>query len=97
MFAYVPLYEGFGLPPLEAMACGTATIVADFGAMKEVCGKASFGVDVANVNQLGEAIGCLISDNSLRERLANLGLAHSRQFSWDKTATETRILLGDLQ
>jgi glycosyltransferase involved in cell wall biosynthesis len=81
--------EGFGLPPLEAMSCGTPAIVSNRSAQPEVVGNGGLCVDPGDPAALGEAMRRLIVDSLLYETLCANALARSRQFSWAKTASET--------
>lgn len=88
-------YEGFGLPPLEAMACGCPTIVARAGALPEVCGTAALYFDPASAQELAALLGRVVSDQELRGNLADRGRSHAKQFSWDRCATDTLRLLTE--
>lgn len=83
------LYEGFGFPPLEAMACGTPTIVSDRGALPEICGEAALYVDPEQPEAIADAIERLLSDSSLSDQMRQKGLQHVRQFTWSATAEQT--------
>ncbi len=83
------LYEGFGLPALEAMACGTPVIASNAGAIPEVTGEAALLVDPADTVALAEAMRGVLGDRLLREDLAAKGLARAAQFSWGETAKRT--------
>lgn len=83
------LYEGFGLPPLEAMACGTPSIVAKVSSLPEVVGDAALLVDPLDVNGWAVAIWQVLSDSRLRQELQEKGLRRSALFSWEKAARET--------
>jgi len=83
------LWEGFGLPILEAMACGTPTIVSDFGAMAEVAGTAAELVDPYSVAAIASAMQRLWDDSMMRSQLRAAGLARVRDFSWEKTGRDT--------
>lgn len=93
VLVYPSLYEGFGLPPLEAMACGTPVISADRGSLPEVVGDAGILVDPYDVDGIATAIMHAVRDTSLRARLGSTGAEHARRFSWDETATKTREVL----
>src|SRR3954454_6439938 len=88
-------YEGFGLPPLEAMACGCPTIVSRAGALPEVCGSAALYFDPASAQELAALIGRVVSDQDLRRDLADRGRSHAQRFSWDHCATDTLRLLAE--
>jgi glycosyltransferase involved in cell wall biosynthesis len=86
----LPSYvEGFGLPALEAMACGTPVVCSNAGALPEVAGDAALLVEPRDARGLAEAIGALLADRALRQDQIARGLARSRQFTWDQTAAET--------
>jgi glycosyltransferase involved in cell wall biosynthesis len=87
--AYPSLYEGFGLPPLESMACGTPVVCANTSSLPEVVADAGLLVDPRDDAGLAEALGRLTEDASLRERLREAGLARARLFSWDDVARRT--------
>ena len=87
---YPSLYEGFGLPPLEAMACGVPVITSNSSSLGEVVGDAAYLVaDPRDARQLGAAIISLVVDTSLAEDLRARGLKQAASFSWQRTAAET--------
>ena len=88
-FVYPSLYEGFGLPPLEAMACGCPVISSDRGSLGEVVGDAAWIVEPEDVEDICDALIKLYSEPKSRAALVQKGLAHSRQFSWERAARET--------
>jgi glycosyltransferase involved in cell wall biosynthesis len=88
-FVYPSLYEGFGLPPLEAMACGTPVLTSNVSALPEVMGDAALFVDPEDVSELATALVRMWHDDTLRADLRARGLARARQFSWDRTARLT--------
>ncbi len=89
LFAYPSLYEGFGLPPLEAMACGTPVVSSNSSSLPEVVGDAGVLVNPHGVEEMSEAMQRLLSDNALRAEMATRGLAQARTFSWQRAAAET--------
>lgn len=89
LFIYPSLYEGFGLPPLEAMACGTPVITSNVSSLPEVVGDAAITVDPRDEKRLSEMILKVLADRELRESLKRKGLERARLFSWEKTAKET--------
>ena len=88
-FVYPSLFEGFGLPILEAFACGTPTITSDAASMPEVAGNAAILVDPLSVEDIAVAIERVVGDTTLRDELVARGYERARQFSWDRTAAGT--------
>ena len=91
-FTLPSLYEGFGLPVLEAMASGAPVVASDRGALPEVCGDAALLVDPTNPEALSGAILAVIGNERMREA----GLARARTFTWERTARETDALIEAL-
>jgi glycosyltransferase involved in cell wall biosynthesis len=89
LFIYPSLYEGFGLPPLEAMACGTPVIASNTSSLPEVVGDAGMLVHPDGVEDMAEAMKRVLSDPELRVEMARRGLSRARMFSWQRAATET--------
>ena len=89
LFVYPSLYEGFGLPPLEAMACGTAVITSTASSLPEVVGKAGLTIDPTDTEALATAMGQVLRARDLREQMQAEGLARAQSFSWEKTAQQT--------
>lgn len=89
VFVFPSLQEGFGLPPLEAMACGTPVITSNTSSLPEVIGDAGILVDPYNINEIVEAMYQVISNIELRERMRYKGLERVKMFSWEKAAKET--------
>ena len=92
VFAYPSLYEGFGLPILEAMSCGAPVITSNVSSMPEVAGDAARLVAPTDAEGLGEALGALLVDEGLRKEMRLKGLERGAMFSWDKCARETLAL-----
>jgi len=88
VFAYPSLYEGFGLPVLEAMACGAPTITSNVSSLPEVAGEAALTVAPADIEALARGIGEIWDDENLREALKTRGFAQAGLFSWERAATE---------
>ncbi len=89
LFVYPSLYEGFGLPPLEAMACGTAVIASDVSSLPEVIGDASLSVPPTDEAALADAMRRVLGDAALRADLRARGLERARRFCWERTAALT--------
>ncbi|MDF2932983.1 MAG: glycosyltransferase family 1 protein [Chryseobacterium sp.] len=87
-FYYMSLYEGFGLPPLEAMQCGVATVTSDTSSLPEVVGNAGIVLNPNDVESLGETMLNLYKDDNLRAFYSQKGLERSQMFSWEKCADE---------
>jgi glycosyltransferase involved in cell wall biosynthesis len=88
-FVFPSLYEGFGLPVLEAMACGCPVITTKEGSLPEVAGDAALYVDAYDVDNIAEGIRNVFSNKRLREELSEKGLEQAKKFSWKETARET--------
>lgn len=89
LLAFPSLYEGFGLPVLEAMACGTPVVTSSVSALPEVAGDAALLVDPKDVAALTEAMERALADEALRAELRARGLQRAREFSWEKAARGT--------
>jgi glycosyltransferase involved in cell wall biosynthesis len=88
VFAFPTLYEGFGLPVLEAMACGTPVVCADNSSLPEVVGDAALMVPAAAGDALAEALFQVLTDLSARNRLVNGGHRRAKMFKWEKAARQ---------
>jgi glycosyltransferase involved in cell wall biosynthesis len=84
------LYEGFGLPPLEAMACGTPVVTSNVSSLPEVTGDAALLVDPTDTNEIAHAMKRVLTDPALHADLRARGLARARQFSWERSARQIR-------
>jgi glycosyltransferase involved in cell wall biosynthesis len=89
VFAYPSLYEGFGLPPLEAMACGTPVVVSNATSLPEVVGEAGILVPPLDVQALADGLRRVLEDETLAARLSEAGQEKAAQFSWRRMARET--------
>jgi glycosyltransferase involved in cell wall biosynthesis len=97
IFAYPSLYEGFGLPALEAMACGTPVIASNTSSLPEVVGEAGILVDPGDVDAWSAAIGRLLADAGAASEFSERGLRQAGRFSWERAARETyRVILNYL-
>jgi glycosyltransferase involved in cell wall biosynthesis len=90
------LYEGFGFPPLEAMACGCPTIVSNVASLPEVCGDAALYCDPYRPNDIAEKILFLLTNASLQSELRERGIQRAKQFTWEKCAEETGAVIKEL-
>lgn len=98
VFVYASLYEGFGLPALEAMASGTPTLVGNRTSLPEVVGDAALQVDPYDVEAIADGVCRLVDDDSLRTKLRQEGFKQARLFAWDRTAKETwQVLQAEAQ
>jgi glycosyltransferase involved in cell wall biosynthesis len=88
VFVFPSLYEGFGLPPLEAMACGTPVITSDVSSLPEVVGDAALLVNPENVFDIARGIREVLQDGQLRRRLIERGRIQAAKFSWQRTARQ---------
>jgi glycosyltransferase involved in cell wall biosynthesis len=91
-FVFPSLYEGFGLPVLEAMACGTPVLTSNVSATAEVAGDAALLVDPLSVAAIRDAMRSLLLEQSLRDDYAQRGLKRARDFSWRRAADETHAV-----
>lgn len=89
VFVYPSLYEGFGLPPLEAMACGTPVITSNNSSLVEVAGSAAVIVDTQKEEEIAAAIKNIISKPKIAEKLSMRGLIQAKKYSWEKAARQT--------
>lgn len=92
VFAYLSHYEGFGLPVLEALACGIPTLTGNTTALPEAAGDGALTVATDDVTAVVEGLHRLLTNTALRERLRQQGLAHAAHFTWEKTARQTARL-----
>ncbi|WP_017318969.1 glycosyltransferase family 4 protein [Mastigocladopsis repens] len=88
------LWEGFGFPVLEAMACGTPVITSNLSSLPEVAGDAAVVINPYNVEEMTEAMQTIATDSALRQHLSTQGISRASQFSWEKTGLATVEVLS---
>jgi len=92
----VSQYEGFGFPPLEAMACGTPTLISDRGALREVAGEAALYADPDSPESIADGMQRYLDDQSLRDAMRQKGTQQVKQFTWHKAAQQTYSVYEEL-
>ncbi|MGO8951661.1 MAG: glycosyltransferase family 4 protein [Ktedonobacterales bacterium] len=95
-FVFASVYEGFGLPPLEAMACGAPVVCSDLTSLPETVGSAGILVNPEDPDRFGRAIQRVLTSSQLRQDLSARGLARVKQFTWDRVAVETSTLYAEV-
>lgn len=95
-FLFPSLYEGFGLPPLEAMSCGCPSAVSRAASLPEVCGEASLYFDPTDEGQIAEAIQRIVTDSQTRDHLIERGFERIQHFNWTQSAQRHRKLLEEV-
>ena len=85
-FMFVSFYEGFGMPPLEAMACGTPVITSNTASLPEVVGDSAITVNPYSAEEIAQAMEKLYKNDNLREELSAKGLKRADEFTWTKSA-----------
>ena len=93
VFVFPSLYEGFGLPLLEAMACGIPVVSGNIGATAEVVGEAGILVDPRSVKDLAEALEHILTAPGIRQDLQERGLRRAQQYRWDRTARQVSEII----
>ena len=96
LFVFPSLYEGFGLPPLEAMACGSPVITSNTSSLPEVVGNAGFTLDPTDIHAFADAMYEILTNDSLRTEMHIKSLKQAKKFSWEKTADETWKLYDEI-
>jgi len=96
LFAFPSFYEGFGLPPLEAMACGTPVLASNLSSLPEVLGDAALMVNPYQVEEIAEGMQRLIEDTALREELIKRGAQQVKRYSWEDAARRYLMLFAQI-
>jgi glycosyltransferase involved in cell wall biosynthesis len=96
VFVYPSLYEGFGLPPLEAMACGCPAVVSRAACLPEICGDATCYVDPKDVQSIAEGLTNVLADEELRRSLIKRGRERAKLFTWENTAGKTLEVFNEV-
>lgn len=94
-FCFPSIYEGFGMPPLEAMSCGVPVIISNTSSLPEVVGECGISVDPYNIQQISDAL-IKMTDRKFNEEQRNAGIERAKAFSWEKSAELLKSLLEDL-
>lgn len=96
VFVYPSLYEGFGLPPLEAMSCGTPVITSNVSSIPEVVGDGGILIDPFSTVSLMDSLEMILNDDNKKQELKEKGLTRAYEYSWEKTAAETINVYNDI-
>lgn len=96
LFVFPSIYEGFGLPVLEAMACGTPVITSNASSLPEVSGQAARLVDPHDISEIANSISYVLSNNPIRKKMIDQGLQWAKNFTWEKTAQRTYELYKNI-
>jgi glycosyltransferase involved in cell wall biosynthesis len=96
VFVFPSIYEGFGLPPLEAMASGTPVVTSNVSSLPEVAGDAAILVDPYDAHAIADGIERVLTDESLRRDLRQRGIARAKQFSWESSVRKVRDIYGQV-
>ncbi|MBM4277113.1 MAG: glycosyltransferase family 4 protein [Deltaproteobacteria bacterium] len=96
MLVYPSFYEGFGLPPVEAMACGCPVVVSNTSSLPEVCGDAACYVDPYQIESITEAMKTLLDQKTLRQDLIQRGFQRAKAFSWEESARQYLRIIRDV-
>jgi glycosyltransferase involved in cell wall biosynthesis len=95
-FVFPSLYEGFGLPPLEAMASGTPVVTSNVSSLPEVVGNAAMLVDPYDVDSIANGIQTVLEDSAYREKLTKNGLKRSQIYSWERSVVKIKQIYDEL-
>ncbi len=95
-FVFPSLYEGFGIPLVQAMACGTPIVASRAGSIPEIAGAAASYFDASDKRQMADKMAEIIMSKDLRDKLVKQGFSRVKNFSWEKCARETLAVLESL-
>lgn len=96
LFVFPSLYEGFGLPPLEAMACGTPVVASNVSALPEILGDAAHYVNPYDIEDIAKGILKVLNDDSYRKELIKKGKKQAKKYTWEKAATKLKTLIEEI-
>ena len=96
VFVFPSLYEGFGLPPLEAMASGTPVVTSNLSSLPEVCGEAALLIDPHDPAEIARAMRRVLTEPALRDDLRQRGLARVKEFSWERSVRRIRAIYEEV-
>jgi len=96
LLIYPSLYEGFGLPIIEAFTCGCPVITNNISSMPEIGGDAAFYCDMSNPEEISKSIEALVADKDLSDKLIKRGLERATQFTWENCVQQTKGVYKDL-
>jgi len=96
LFVFPSLYEGFGFPPLEAMACGCPVIVSNMGSLPEVCGEAAYYINPYSIESIYSGMYEVLTNDNLRNQLIKRGLSHVKRYTWDASVKKFASLIKAL-
>lgn len=97
LFVYPSLYEGFGIPPLEAMACGCPVVVSNTTSMPEVCSNAVYYINPHDIDDISTGIKIILNDSKLQQELRQKGFDRVKLFSWEESAKKIIKIIDDLE
>jgi glycosyltransferase involved in cell wall biosynthesis len=97
IFVFPSLYEGFGIPPLEAMACGCPCVVSNAASLPEVCGDSAYYVNPYDVEDIARGIETVLNDEKLRNDLIKKGFENIKRFSWEESAKKIIQIMREIK